>query len=267
MLYFSYPVEFEVNFMAATVSVILPAYNCESTVGEAIRSVLSQSADDLELIIVDDCSADSTLDVIESFAAGDPRISVYTNPSNCGAARTRNTAISHAKGKYIAFIDSDDLWERNKLEIQLNIMESCKCDLCYTSYRFIDRKGNSVGNTYLVPARLTYKGLLKENVIGCTTVLLRSDILPAEPFNPGFFHEDYVLWLKLLRAGKTAIGVLDPLVRYRMGGRSANKLSAARHRWIIYRQAEKLPFLHAVFYMVSYSFRGATKSLFVKKSL
>ena len=173
-----------------TVSVIIPAYCCEKTIEQAIRSVLTQTISDLEIIVVDDCSTDNTCQIVEKVMNEDNRVILVRKIKNEGVATTRNIGCFLAKGEYIAFIGSDDWWLERKLEQQIVRMKNTDADLCYTSYYIIseDKKAKSL---YIVPENIDYEGLLKENVIGCSTVLLRSELMRKYDFKD-FFHEDYV---------------------------------------------------------------------------
>ncbi|MEA5010990.1 MAG: glycosyltransferase family 2 protein [Angelakisella sp.] len=245
--------------MKPEVSVIIPAYNCEKTIEKTISSALGQVNVDVELIVVNDYSTDRTYEVVENLAKTDARIKFYSNNQNLGVAQTRNIGCSHATGKYIAFLDADDFWEMEKLDIQLAYMKNKHAQLSYTSYCIIKGDKNNNYTSYRVPAKIAYKQLLKENVIGCSTVVLESTLMKLHMFRSDFFHEDYALWLEILRAGYTAIGVNIPLVYYRKGGRSSNKLKAAKNRYIIYRRLEKLPITHSLYYMVHYLVAGILK--------
>lgn len=247
--------------MRPKVSVIMPAYNGEKTIEDSVCSVLSQTFSEFELIIINDCSTDNTLRQVYKIAEEDSRIKIYTNQENLGVAETRNTGISLASGDYISFIDSDDIWVKEKLELQLDYLNKTGADLCYSSYEFINIYGERIGHLYKVPLSITYKQLLCENVIGCSTVLIKKEILPTSPFTSKYFHEDYVLWLKLLKDQKSAVGINKPLVQYRVGGRSSNKINAAYHRWKIYRNEEKLSFLVSVYYLSAYAFNGLNKAI------
>jgi len=246
------------------VSVIMPAYNSEKTIEDSVYSVLDQTFGDFELIIINDCSSDNTFGKIYKIAEEDPRVRIYSNQKNLGVAETRNKGISLASGDLISFIDSDDIWDREKLEIQLDFLNKTDADFCCSSYEFIDINGEKIGKSYNVPSLLTYEQLLRENVIGCSTVLLKKEILPPAPFKSNYFHEDYVLWLKLLKKQIKAVGISRPLVKYRIGGRSSNKLKASCYRWKIYRKEERLPFIKSLFYFSIYFFNGLKKTVKVK---
>ena len=242
------------------VSVIMPAYNAEKYIAEAIQSVISQTYPNWELIILDDGSTDGTAGIAESFAKSDHRIHSLQNPQNMGVARTRNRGFDLANGEWIALLDSDDIWHRDKLEKQLTAAKETDAEILYASYAlFAD--GESGKTEYHVPARTNYSHMLKENVIGCSTVLLRKTMLNNYRFRADVYHEDYALWLELLRNGYAAAGCPEVLTDYRIvkGSRSNNKIKAAKNRWMIYRKAERLPLLKAVYVFAAYAVNGFSK--------
>lgn len=228
---------------APVVSVIMPAYNAERFLEEAVRSVMNQTFRDWELIILDDCAKDSTYALAEKLAAEDSRIILLRNEQNMGVARTRNRGFDLCRGKYVALIDSDDVWHPQKLEKQLERMEQTGAELSYTSYAIVDDKGNKVKDDFLVPDQVTYHDQLTRNAIGCSTVMLRATLLEKYRFVTDFYHEDYVLWIQLLKDGHKAAGCREILVDWRFleNSRSFNKAKAARNRWRIYRDYLKLP--------------------------
>jgi teichuronic acid biosynthesis glycosyltransferase TuaG len=241
------------------VSVIIPVYNAFDVIEQSVMSVLNQSLHEIEIIIVDDCSSDCTIQIIENLQSKDDRITLVKNETNEGVANTRNKGIANARGKYIAFLDSDDIWHPLKLQIQLECLERTGADICYSSYRFIDNQGIAIGSEYIVPLSVDYRGLLRENVIGCSTAVIRAEALRGFYMKKEYSHEDYVLWLELLRAGKKAVGVEQVLVDYRTGGRSSDKLQAAKNRWIVYRKSQGLSLAVSLFYFSSYVFRAIKK--------
>ena len=242
------------------VSVIMPSYNSEKYISETLKSVRAQSFPDWELLILDDASTDDTVKLARSYEAIDSRIRLYKNSRNMGVANSRNRGISLAKGEWIAFLDSDDIWHEDKLEIQLKRASQTGAKIIYTSYAMFG-EGMSDSVPYYVPAEIDYEGMLRENVMGCSTVLACRDLLRENPFSTNIYHEDYALWLRLLRIGTVAVGCTQVLVDWRVSqtGRSFNKRSAAKNRWIIYRQQEKLPLFKAAHVFWVYAWRGFAK--------
>lgn len=242
------------------VSVIMPAYNAEKYIAEAISSVLSQSYTNWQLLILDDCSTDHTAEIAEDFEKADTRIRVLRNPRNMGVAKTRNRGMDMAKGEWVALLDSDDRWHDDKLEKQLVVADSSDADIIYCSYALTDESGEHLAD-YIVPETTDYNAMLKECVIGCSTVLLHYPILACNYFFRDYHQEDYALWLELLSSGYRAAGCRDVLMDYRIvkGSRSRNKLISAKNRWIIYRNVEKLPLTKSIRAFTAYALRGMAK--------
>lgn len=242
------------------VSVIMPAYNAEEYISEAVQSVMAQTYTNWELLILDDCSTDSTADKARCFSDLDPRITLYSNPKNIGVALTRNKGMALAKGSWVALLDSDDIWHKDKLEKQLVAAENTGADIVYCSYSLMDKNGEHLSD-FIVPERTSYDDMLRKNVIGCSTVFMRSPILIHHHFSTEHYHEDYVLWLELLKSGYIAAASTDVLVDYRIadGSRSNDKLKSARNRWLIYREIEKLSLGKSVRVFAAYAFNGFIK--------
>jgi len=241
-------------------TVIIPVYNCAETIAEAVKSALNQTYRKLELLIVNDCSTDQTLDIVQKLSSNDNRIHIINNKSNMGVANARNQALKLAKGDYIAFLDGDDVWETSKVERQIFTIENSKCDFCYTSYSYINKNGVKIGKPKIVPNSCAYSDILKENFICCSSVLMHGYLKKYEMMDE-FFHEDFVYWLGLLKNGYTASGCTTPLVKYRVwqNGRSNNKIRAAKNRWAIYRKYCNIDFLSAIYFFCIYAFRGIVK--------
>lgn len=245
------------------VSVIMPAYNAELYIEEAIHSVLNQTVTDLELIVIDDYSTDGCHELAQEFAERDSRVTVLRNEVNSGVAVTRNRGIDLAKGEYIAFIDSDDVWHPEKLERQLTRMRESGSVISYCSYAIIDTEGEKVRADYLVPEQVEWKELLKENCIQCSAMLIRGDVVRRIRFNTEFYHEDYILGLDILGEGYIAAGCTEILLdwRYAPASRSFDKRKAARNRWRIYRDYLKLPLVKCGYLFACYAAGGLRKYL------
>lgn len=243
------------------VSVIMPVYKARDFVEEAIRSVMAQSVTDWELLVIDDCSPDDSSEVVRALAETDGRIRLICNERNMGVARTRNRGIELSRGKYIALLDSDDAWYPSKLASQLALLEQTGAGLCYCSYRIVDVGGKPVKPDYLVPSRVDYEGLLKENVILCSSMLVPAELAKKIRFNADFYHEDYVFVLDILKEGHIAAGCMEPLAewRYMENTRSFDKRKAAANRWRIYRDYLKLPLPKSVYVFACYALAGARK--------
>lgn len=250
-----------VKAAAPLVSVIMPAYNASEFIADSIQSVLEQTVSETELIVIDDCSTDETAAVVRRLAEADARIRLLPNERNLGTAQSRNRGLDHCRGTYAAFLDSDDIWHPKKLEKQLERIRETGADLVYTSYAIVDASGRRRCEDFLVPGSIDLDGLLKENVIGCSTVLLSHKAAGHFRFRNDFYHEDYVLWLQMLRSGCTAAGVREVLVDYRFhsDSRAANKLSSAAKRWQIYRSYLGLSRMKSIRYLSHYALAGLKK--------
>lgn len=238
------------------VSVVMPAHNSQSSVAESVQSVLAQTCQDWELIIVDDASHDGTLTQARRFASDDPRIRVVALEHNVGVAEARNRGIAAATGQYLAFLDSDDLWLPNKLETQIGFMRSNGAAFSFAQYRRIGRDG-SLSNPVKVPRSVDYEGLLRGNSIGCLTVAIDRYQIP-EVSMPRIKHEDYVTWLKVLKQGHIAYGIPKDLARYRVGSSSvsSDKRRSASWTWNIYRRVEGLSLIKSAWCFLHYTARA-----------
>ena len=245
------------------ISVVMPNYNGKRFVAKTIRSVLNQTYKDFELIIVDDCSSDNSVEIIRGFCEEDSRVCLITNEKNEGVSFARNMGIQKARGKYIALIDNDDTWEYDKLERQVALAET-GAEIVYCSYDFINENGTSIKRPFIVPEKATFHSMLTSSVISCSTVFIRADLLKQHPFNSSYYHEDYVLWMELLSLPIRAVGDTKVLMHYRQvsGSRSSKKGNAARERWNTYRKALKLSIPKSILVFIGYSINGVIKYYF-----
>ncbi len=222
--------------MTDKISIIVPVYNAEKFIKETIRSVLSQSKQEWELLLVDDCSTDSSASIIESF--DDDRIRLIKMEDNLGAYAARNRGVKEAEGRYIAFLDADDLWEPEKLEHEYAFMTERNAGFVFTGYEFADENGVGKGSIVKVPETLPYKKALHNTTIFTSTVMIDRNIIPDDLIMmPNIKSEDTATWWNILRAGYTAYGLNENLVRYRRvkGTLSSNKLEAQRRIWRLLR--------------------------------
>lgn len=242
------------------VSVIMPVYNAEQYIEESINSVLNQTYQNLELIIVDDCSNDNTLQLIEDFSLNDNRIVLLNNDINLGCAQSRNKALQKAKGEYIAFCDSDDVWIENKIEKQFNYINNSNTDMVFTAYEMIDSFGKLIKYRN-IKEKVLMDDLLKENSVIFSTTFFKKEGIENIRFDSRWFHEDYVFLLECLGNDLEFYGVDEYLVKYRVHnqGKSFNKISAAKHRWKIYREFLELNFWESVYYFFQYIVNGLKK--------
>lgn len=243
-----------------TVSIITPAFNAEKLVQATIDSVLSQSFSDWEMLVVDDFSRDATCQVVERAGSRDSRVRLLRHTVNQGPAAARDTAVQVARGRFIAFLDSDDLWLPGKLERQLAFMSANAAPLSFTQFRRMSAAGDVVGRLIPVPDTLTYEDLLKNTAIATSTVIV--DREKVGPFRmPRTYYDDYALWLQLLRPGHVARGLPEDLMRYRVMNRSVsrNKLRSAAMVWEVYRNVERLSIPRSLWCFANYATRGAFK--------
>ena len=243
------------------VSIITPSYNTSKFIEECICSVLDQSYTNWELIIVDDCSADNSPQIIKKY--NDKRIQLIELDSNVGAAEARNIALRRAKGKYIAFLDSDDLWESQKLEKQISFMETEDIAFSFSAYQPISEDGLKLYSIIHAPKSVTYSSYLKNTIIGCLTVVIdREKTGDFEMPNIRSSH-DMALWLLIMRRGFTAYGLDENLARYRIVSTSntASKWRAAKDVWKVYREIEKLSFFYSSWCFLNYAFNALEKRI------
>lgn len=246
---------------APHVSVITPSYNSIRFIGETILSVQNQSYEDWEMIIVDDASTDQSLAKIKEIIKGDSRIRLLSLKENVGAAKARNIAIEEARGRYIAFLDSDDIWLPHKLKTQLLFMEEMDVDFSYTSYSLIDENSNELNREVNVPEFVGYHYLAGNTIIGCLTVMLdREKISYIEM--PSMQPEDTALWLNLLSEGYEARGIQQVLAKYRIveNSVSRNKIRAAFRYWNLLRKQKPLNSFQTFFYFSKYAYHAYRKN-------
>ena len=219
------------------VSVVMPAYNAEKTIFMAVNSVLSQTYDDFELIIVDDLSKDNTENIIKQF--NDSRIVYIKNEQNSGASYSRNRGISLAVGEWIAFLDSDDCWRSDKLKKHIDLhAENKEAVLSYTASAFMNESGQTYDYIMKVEEKIDYKYLLKRNVISCSSVFVKADVMKSIKMPGDYMSEDYYTWLEILKKHRFAYGINEPLLTYRISrkSKSSNRLKAARMTYETYKE-------------------------------
>lgn len=249
------------KYIDDTVSIITPAYNAEKYIAETIASVLVQTYQHWEMLIVNDCSKDNTAAIVQSYATKDKRIKLINLKQNSGAAVARNTVIQNAKGRYIAFLDSDDIWKKEKLQKQIEFMQQNGYAFTFTAYEHFKESKENIQNLVNVPSSLNYKQALKGNQIGCLTVMLDRKQIQNIEFSKQK-HEDYILWLNILKQGLTAYGIQESLALYRIGNSksiSGNKLQSAMWTWNVYRESQKLSILKSINYMMYYLIKALIK--------
>jgi len=245
------------------VSIITPAYNSDKFIAETVRSVQSQTHKNWEMLITDDASVDHLEQTVLTLSQQDPRIKYYKLEKNSGPAVARNQSIQSAKGRYLAFLDSDDLWHPSKLERQLQFMSDNKVDFSFTYYRRMSEAGEPFPFSNTSPAVVNYKMLLKDTTIGTLTVMLDRKSVGEVRLKPNWGYDDFVLWLDLLRGGRKAYCLPETLAFYRVMNRSvsSNKLRASKWVWKIYRKHERLSLFESLWCFVNFTFNAALKRL------
>jgi glycosyltransferase involved in cell wall biosynthesis len=247
---------------SALVSVIMPCYNASNTISISIESVLKQSYKNIELIIIDDFSTDNSLSIISNFQKIDERIKLLKNKFNKGVAYSRNQGIEKASGSYIAFLDSDDYWDLNKIYIQMNYMNDNDCDITFTSYYRINSNGVIIGSVNLNNTIVSFDNLVKGNVIAMSSSIIKKDKIHNFYFE-NIGHEDYLFWLNILKNGNLAYPIESFLTYYRVHNKSlsSNKFIAISYTWSIYRNNLKFPLLKSLYYFLLHIFNSTIKRI------
>lgn len=264
------------------VSVVMPAHNAARTITIAIQSVQSQTYRDWELWVVDDGSTDETARLVDHMAAADGRIHLLRHDACQGPAAARNRALSEVQGRFLAFLDADDCWRSNKLELQLAALNRSGASFCYSSY-VVFKEGEKIGRLFNVPPSISYKEMLSGSVIGCSTVMYDRSVLGIQAFDDGrealsrsrwkylfsrIGHEDYVVWMRILgrieaHSLPPPVGIAEPLMFYRISAQSfsANKLKVAAYQFFNYSQMLGLRGWRLWRHFIAYTMGGFAKRL------
>ena len=247
--------------MSELISIIVPVYNAEKYILETMDSVLVQTYSDWELLLVDDCSCDRSAETIAKYAEREKesRIRLIRQPSNQGAACARNRGLMEAQGRYIAYLDADDLWMPEKLEHELAFMRKKDAAFVFTGYEFADENGAGLGKVVRVPETLNYRQALSNTTIFTTTVMFDTEKISKEQLvMPQIKSEDTALWWRVLRSGQMAYGLDENLALYRRAGRtlSSNKLEALRRIWNLYRKAEGMGIISSAWHFCFWAVRA-----------
>ena len=249
------------------VSIITPSYNCEKFIGQTIQSVIDQTYKNWEMIVVDDCSTDNSRIIIEKMAEREPRIKPIFLKRNVGAGRARNVAIKISRGKYLAFLDSDDMWVTKKLELQIEFMARNNYGFSHTSYGFIDEQGNILKQTYHVGTHaISYKDLLKKTEIGCLTAMLNIEKI-GKMYMPDLRRkQDYALWLSILAKGFKSYPLDTELAfyRHRKGSATNNKFSLIIEHFSFLYNIERLNIFRVLYYSFYWGINGIQKHFLSK---
>ncbi len=242
------------------VSVIMPVYNSEKFLDESIRSVIGQTYENWELIIVDDASTDNSILLAQKYAQSEDRIKVYMNDINLGVAATRNKAVNFSKGEWVAFLDSDDIWLPHKLQTQMGFCNG-KQKLCYSGAHIIGPNSVETGRQINVPSKITKADLLRGNDIVTSSAVVEKKVLTKYSMvQDDKVHEDFVLWNQILTECDHGVGVCEPLVKYRLtnGSKSRNKIKSSLMTWRSYRLMG-LSCFECSMCFVRYIFHGARR--------
>ena len=247
--------------MNKLVSIITPSYNSEKFIKDCVDSVLSQTFQNWEMIIVDDCSNDNSKDIISVLSAKDERIKSIFLEENVGSAEARNIAIRQAKGKYIAFLDSDDIWNEDKLENQISFMNEKDIAFSFTSYQPISEDGKTKYSVIISPKKMSYHSYLKNTIIGCLTVIIDKEKTGDFQMPDIRSSHDMALWLLIMKRGFSAYGLDENLAYYRIVSTSntSKKWKAAKEVWDVYRKVENLDIIYSTYCFIGYAFNAIKK--------
>lgn len=248
------------------VSVIVPVYNVEKYIIDTIECVVAQTYKNWELILVEDRGTDHTGEKIEEYMNAHPDLRIRFLPQeiNQGAAKARNLGVTEAKGRFISYLDADDLWEPLKLEKELQFMRENDAAFVFTGYEFADETGKGMGKVVRVPKTLTYKEALKNTTIFTSTVMFDREKIDTDLLMmPIMKSEDTALWWKVLRNGYVAYGLDENLVKYRRPGKSlsSNKFEAIRRIWNLYRKAEGMGVISSAYHFVFWATRAVLRRI------
>lgn len=249
--------------MLPLVSIIMPCYNAERYIAQSIESVLAQTYTNWELLITDDCSSDNSVSIIKSFCEKDTRINLFVSAEHHGPGDTRNLSLNRANGRFIAFLDNDDIWDPVKLEKQLALMINNGYGFTYTSYELMNESGVPTNKIIRTAEILSVKQYLRNTIIGCSTVILNRDIIGDFQMFKNDTSDDMTLWLSLMHKGFKAYPLPEVLTKYRVRSNSAssNKFNAAKDVWRVYRECENLNLIQSSYNFVCYAFNAVKKRI------
>ena len=248
--------------MEDKVSVVIPVHNAEKFISDTVDSVLKQTYENIEIILCENNSTDSTKEILSKI--DNSKVRVLNLDDVLDAASARNKGVSEATGRYIAFLDADDLWDSKKIEKQIAFMNEKKASFCFTGYEFGNEEAKPLGKIVKVPESITYKEALKNTTIFTSTVMFDMSHLSKDEIEmPNIKSEDTALWWKLLREGVIAYGLNENLVIYRRPSKSlsSNKLEAIRRIWNLYRKWEKLSVIKSAYYFVGWALRAVLRRI------
>ena len=238
-----------------TVSIITPCYNCARYIKETIDSVINQTFQDWEMIIVDDCSTDSSYQIACKASEQDSRIYVYKNDQNKGACYSRNFATDKANGKYIAFLDSDDVWYKEKLQVQIGFMKENDCDFSFSEYELIDSESKPLYKKARIVKHLSYKKNLFHNFPGCLTIVYDREKIGSIHGQKTGNADDYDLVLNILKRTTNAMGIKQILAKYRRHNKSISykRMSMVKEHFYVLHNLQKQSFLASIFFLCTHT--------------
>ncbi len=243
------------------VSIIIPMYNAEKYITDCLNSVFNQTYPNYEVIVIDDNSQDQSVSLVQTFQTQHDNLILLRNDTNYGVATTRNLGIQQATGQWIAFLDADDMWLPEKLNQQINALQTHQAQLCYTSQIFYDDDGKPTKKKFLVKESIDYRSLLKQNLICLSSAIIKKELCVKYPFHHANLHEDFIFWLEILRHEKIkTIGLIEPLTIYRLTKQSKtrNKFKSLIMTYRTYRHLG-LNFFQACYYLLCYIVNGIKK--------
>lgn len=251
--------------MKDLVSIIVPVYNSEKFIEDTINTVKQQTYKNWELILVNDCSTDKSKEIIEEYIKKDEKMKLINLEKNSGAAIARNTGIEKAKGRYIAFLDADDLWNKEKLEKQIKFMKDNDYEFTFTGYEFADENGRGNGKIVKVPQKINYKQALKNTIISTITVMFDMKKFKKEEIKMPNIRkgQDTATWWKILKNNNVAYGLNENLSIYRRTKNtlSSNKFKALKRTWNLYRNVESLTMVCSIYYFLCYLYHTIKKRI------
>ncbi|RXM43356.1 glycosyltransferase family 2 protein [Flavobacterium sp. YO64] len=250
------------------VSILIPTFNAEKFIKAAVESVQKQTYENWEMILVDDASTDETVKIIADFAQKDSRIKHYQLQTNSGNGFARNIALEKASGKYIAFLDADDLWFPEKLEKQIQFLKANNLSFTFSFYDCIDDNGNNLNRRVQTPIPLTYKQLFFCNYVGNLTAIYDADFFGKIKLESSQKRQDWRLWLTILKQIKTAEAVPESLALYRIrkDSISSSKFKLIKHNFGVYREFHGYNLVFSVFLMMRFLFTQLIiKPKYIKK--
>lgn len=249
------------------VSIITPAYNSEEFIGETIKSVLEQDYNNWEMIIVDDCSNDRTCEIVKSWQVKDNRIKLIRQKTNLGAASARNLALQNSKGRFIAYLDADDIWLSNKLSKQVQFMQDINCGFSCCSYEVIDSDGKSKNKFIKMKKEVDYMGFLCNNLLQTVGIMADLNIINRNDLimPPMRRRQDAATWLQVLKSGHKCYGLSEVLSKYRRvsNSLSSNKFKAVSGVWFLYRKVEKLNIVTSIYCFIRYAILAVWKRIYI----